>query len=258
MTYIFLNIARGRVPAAMLILTVFFISSCALNPTTRMGMVKDEKTGLLYGSEIEAVMITEPSFYTNPKIKVRVRNTSGDTAFNLKGLQGDIEAAYADIGYKPTQEDDFGLLLNVNVRYSGHIQKNLAGAYSFLGTSFGAASGFGVDGTRRTATIGALAGSTIGTVIGAFTTEDTYIIVSDISFGVVKKAKLSGKRITFSRSAKLKNIDDPNEDDKTIARGFKRIHHTGLAVYAGGINVKQQEITDEVRARMIRIVGEFL
>ncbi len=79
-----------------------------------------------------------------------------------------------------------------------------------------------------------------------------------MTFGVIKESKKSKKRITFSRSAKLKNIDDPDEEEKVVLSGFKKAYTTGVAVFAGGRNVPQAEIAGEVRQRIIRIVSDFI
>jgi len=84
-----------------------------LNPPTRLGMVKDPATGLMYGSIIEGNVITDPSFYINRKVKVRIRNTSGDIAFNLKSFTQQVRDALAASGYEPTTDEDFGLLIDV-------------------------------------------------------------------------------------------------------------------------------------------------
>ena len=104
---------------------------------SRMGMVKDPQTGLQFGSVVEKNLVTDASFHENKKIKVRIRNTSGDTAFDLYGFQSHIESAYRQAGYSPTSGDDFGLLVDVNVMYSGQIQTNLMSQYAFLGASAG-------------------------------------------------------------------------------------------------------------------------
>ena len=72
---------------------------------------------------------------------------------------------------------------------------------------------------------------------------------------VLKKSK---KKITFSRSAKLKNIDDPDDEEKVVLSGFKKAYTTGVAVFAGGRNISQAEIAGEVRQRIIRIVSDFI
>ena len=226
-------------------------------PTARMGMVKDPQTGLMFGSVIEDSLVTDASFYKNNKMKVRVRNTSGDVNFGLRQFEGKLRQAYAGAGYEPTTGSDFGLLVDVNVMYSGQVQTNLANEYGFIGAAAGGIAGYRSAANAGTA-VGLAAGATLGSILGSFVTDDTYIIVARISFGVIKEASDSRKRVTFSRSEKLKNLDDPDEDDKVIKRGFKKRYSTQVAVFAGGRNVTQDEIAAQVRARMIRIFGEFI
>jgi len=226
-------------------------------PTTRLGMVKNPETGLMFGSVVEKNLVTDASFYKNRKIKVRIRNTSGDVAFGLRKFTDEVRAAYASSGYELTEGEDFGLLVDVNVRYSGQIQTNLSKEFGFLGAAAG-----GIVGGRNHGPVGAaagvVAGATLGTILGSFVTDDTYIIVADLTFGVIKETRDSRKTVTFSRSEKLKNMDDPNEDEKVTKRGFKEAHRTGVAVFAGGRNTTQAEIAGEVRHRIVRIVSEFI
>ena len=242
-------------PLAGMIALAFLLAGCA--PPTRLGMVKDPQTGLMFGSQIERNFVTDATFYKNRKIKVRIRNTSGDTAFGLRQFTEKLRAAYAANGYEPTNDDDFGLLVDVNVRYSGQVQTNLAAEFAFLGGVGGGIAGYRSNTTAGTA-IGVAAGATLGSIIGSFITDDTYIIVADVTFGVIKTSKKSKKRITFSRSAKLKNIDDPDEEEKVVLSGFKKAYSTGVAVFAGGRNVPQVRIAGEVRQRIIRIVSDFI
>lgn len=232
------------------------MTACA--PTTRLGMVKDPKTGLMFGSIVEKNLVTDATFYNNRKIKIRTRNTSGDVAFGLRQFTDRIRAAYSSNGYEPTSDADFGLLLDVNVKYSGQIQTNLAKEFGFLGAVGGGLAGASISGNNIGTAAGAAAGATLGAILGSYVTDDTYIIIADVTFGVIKKSKKSKKRITFSRSKKLKNIDDPDEEEKVMNRGFKKAYRTGVAVFAGGRNVTQAEIAGQVRQRIIRIVSDII
>lgn len=227
------------------------------NPPTRLGMVKQPETGLMFGSVIEKNFVTDASFYRNRKIKVRIRNTSGDVAFGLRQFTDEIRAAYASNGYQLTDGEDFGLLVDVNVRYSGQVQTNLSNEFGFLGAAAG-----GIVGGRSHGAVGAaagvVAGATLGSILGSFVTDDTYIIIADVTFGVIKETRDSRKTVTFSRSEKIKNIDDPDEDEKVTKRGFQQSHRTGVAVFAGGRNALQSQIAGEVRHRIVRIVSEFI
>lgn len=248
-------IIKTLLPFITISLTALALSACIGPPNARMGMVVDHETNLMYGSAIENSLLTDATFYTNRKLKVRTRNTSGDTAFDLGSFTNDLKAAYASKGYEPTDEEDFGLIMDVNVVYSGQVQTNNAASYSVVGGLLGGT--YGGDSTRGriTATV---TGATLGNIIGRFDTQDTYIVIANVTFAVLKPYKVSKKRVTFSRSEKLTSIDDPNEDDKVVARNFKSTASTQITVYAGGDRVHQSEIAEEVRKRAVRIVADVI
>ncbi|MCW8914884.1 MAG: complement resistance protein TraT [Magnetovibrio sp.] len=231
------------------------LSACIGPNQSRMGMVVDEDSGLLFGSTVQKNIVTDATFYANRKLKVRTRNTSGDTAFGLNNFTQQLNTTYAGKGYEPTTADDFGLLVDVNVVYSGQVQTNSAQTYSWLGAAYGSTYGGDTHKGRLTATV---AGAMLGDIIGRYNTDDTYMVVARVTFGVVKPIKESRKRVTFSRSDKLKNIDDPNEDEKVVRGGFKKTYSTEIAIYAGGRNLKQSAIAEEVRKRAARIVADII
>jgi hypothetical protein len=150
------------------VFVVLMMSACAPRNidhlTNRPGMVIDPKTGLMFGSRIERqrTLVTDASFYSNRKIKVRTRNTSGDVAFGLKQFTEKLRAAYAANGYEPTTKDDFGLLIDINVRYSGQFQTNLASEFAFLGFVGGGLAGAAKSGDNFGTAAGAAAGATVG------------------------------------------------------------------------------------------------
>jgi len=232
------------------------LTSCTqIGNLSRMGMVVDEKTGLMYGSAIQDNLITDSSFYTNKNIKVRTRNTSGDTAFNLQDFTEKLVSAYESKGYIPTTKDNFGLLMDINVLYSGQIQTSQSAQLSVIGALMGSTYG---GSTNKGNIVASVSGATIGNILGSYITNDTYMVVAEVTFGVVKKYKLSKKRITFSRSRKLANIDDPTANEKVYARGFKKTFTTQFTVYAGGRNINQSAVADEVRQRAVRIAADFI
>lgn len=245
---------------ALPITIALLVTACGnlVNPPARSGMVKDPATGLQFGSVVESSIVTDPSFFKNPKIKVRIRNTSGDVAFNLKRFKRDIESAYAGTGYTVTNGNDFGLLLDVNVLFSGQVQSNLATEFGFLGAATGGIAG-AAQGDTRTIAAGAVAGATLGTILGNYTTDDTYVIVTEVTFGILKNAARSeGKRVTFSRSIAGTFEDAEEREERRRAKGFKRVHSTGISVYAGGRNTPQSEIAAQVRDRIVRIIRDVI
>jgi len=242
-------------PLTILVFATFALTSCITPAEPRMGMVRDEHSGLMYGSAIENNLVTDASFYKNRKIKVRTRNTSGDRAFNLEHFTTDLNAAYAAKGYEPTTQEDFGLIMDVNVMYSGQVQTNRARSYRVIGGLLGATYG---GETQRGLLTGTVSGAAIGNIVGQFDTQDTYMVIAQVTFAVLKPHKETKKRITFSRSDKLKNIDDPNDDEKVITRSIKETFNTQIAVYAGGRNLAQSKIVDEVRKCAVRIVADYI
>lgn len=231
------------------------LSACTRPADNRLGMVTDDETGLMYGSAIQDNLVTDASFYSNRKIKVRSRNTSGDPAFGLDAFTGDLNTAYAQKGYEPTTADDFGLMMDINVIYSGQAQTTRVGGFSLIGALLGMSYG---GQTQRGLVTGTVIGAELGDIIGRYDTQDTYMVVANVTFAVMKPYRQSRRRVTFSRSEKIDDLDDPNEDDTVIMRSIKKSYSTQIAVYAGGRNVAQSDIAEHVRQRTMRIVADFI
>ena len=243
------------------------VAICALGLVTgcvadsiqnRLAMVRNPDTGLAFGSVIEKNILVDSSFYANKALKIRIRNTSGDTAFDLYDFKRQLEQAYTAKGYEPTNRDDFRLLVDVNIMYSGQISRDLSSEFGFLGAAAGGVAGA----ASREANVAAgsvVAGAALGTILGGFVTEDTYILVARITFGEVKNVIESKKKITFSNSLQLKDIDDQEEEkDKIQKRAFRRRITTGVSVFAGGNTTAQREIAQQVKERIIRIVKDLI
>lgn len=242
---------------ALALLFAFTLGACDTLPNKpRLGMVVDEQSGLMFGSAIEGSLVTDATFYADRTLKVRTRNTSGDSAFNLNGFTNDLEAAYQSKGYTPISDGEpFGLMMDINVLYSGQVQTNQAMQFSVVGALLGSTYGGDTDRGRITATA---SGAALGNILGQFATDDTYMIIAEVTFGVVKRHKLSQRRVTFSRSKKLAHIDDPTEDEKVYRRGFKKTFTTQFTVFAGGRNLSQSAIAEQVRQRAVRIAADFI
>lgn len=226
----------------------------------QLGMVEDPKTGLAFGSVVERNLLVDSSFYDVTSIKVRVRNTSGDPAFDLAGFKGQIEQQMRAKGYEPTDGNDFRLLLDVNVLYSGQLTETLSTEVGFLGATAGGIAGATRSNHQVAGAIGGtVAGATIGGILGSYLTQDTYTIVLDVTFGEVDPITRSKKKITFSRSVTLQDVDDKEEEKlRNRTRRITRSASSGVAVYAGGRNTPQSAIVHEVRKRIVRIVSDFI
>ncbi len=240
-----------RTAAITLFAAVLVLAACA--PQQRMGMVVDPETGLQWGSVIEKNIVVDASQFENPRIKINIRNTSGDPNFDLHQFRSKLEQAYAAKGYEPTRSADFGILIDINVMYSGQVSRNMAAEFGFLGAAGGAVAGAAIGRDTIGGVAGALAGVTLGTILGSYVTEDTYIVVAHVSLGVVDLER--GERettIVFSASKKEKRRE------RAGFKPFRKRLKTGIAAYAGGRNVSQRRIAEGVRQRFFRILTDVI
>lgn len=244
-------------------ITLLSLSGCGKTTLhNQLGLVKDPNSGHLFGSTVESNIITDSSLYKNRKIKIRIRNTSGDTAFDLDDFTRKLERNIAAKGYEPVSpsNDEFGLMLDVNVMYSGHIESNLASEFAFLGASLGAVRGAKSSSDYGRIT-GPVAGATLASIMGSYLTQDTYIIISAFSFAEIKGGKKkTGKTITFSRSFDPKWDDEDREEKEEwrTRRYLKNVVDNHVAVYGGGTMVSQDEIAQDIRKRIIRIMSDMI
>lgn len=241
---------KSAVTAIVLLACLVAITSCA--PRQRLGMVMNSKTGLQYGSTVSSNIVVDASQFTNRRVKVRIRNTSGDAAFDLHRFRAQLERSYADKGYEPSQKDGFGILLDVNVTYSGQVSRSKAEELGLLGASAG-----GIAGTAKGGTIGAAAGivtgATLGAIIGSHITEDTYIVIALVNVAIMKQSpEKDGTTIVFSSSRRKEYRK------RKAVRPFEQSLRNRIAVYAGGDNTPQATISSNVRQRFIRILSDII
>ncbi|MBG0789306.1 MAG: hypothetical protein H0S80_02285 [Desulfovibrionaceae bacterium] len=242
---------------ALVLSLALAVASCTAS-RSRMGMVQADD-GLMYGSAMDSQFIVDSSLFENNRLKLRIRNTSGDNAFDLHGFRRQLEDAYTANGYELVTGNDFGILLDVNVSYSGQIQEDMSQEFGTVGMMGGGAAGGYYGGTRdglaggaAGAVGGATAGAALGHVIGSYITDDTYIIISHITLATIApKEEGDGTTIVFGKDKKIKR-------KRNNFRGYRQRSTTKLGVYAGGRNVDQQEIVGGVRQRMLRILSDII
>jgi hypothetical protein len=216
-------------------------------------MVEDRDTGLMWGSAVERNLVLDSSQLENRSAKVTVRNISGDEAYDLAQFRGAFLAALTRKGFTPNDADNFGVKFDVNVIYSGQISTNLSKEFAFLGGTAGAVAGYGNRHEVRNSMGGAIAGAALGAVIGSNVREDTYIVITEVTIGIAdQKMGSTKKTIVFSSSPPLQ------EERRSSVKPFEQVLTTKIAVYAGGRNISQRQIVDNVRARMARIVQNIL
>ncbi len=233
-----------------ILILLSLISGCA--QPTRLGMIKDPETGLQYGSVIEKSFFVDSSQFENKGVKITARNVSGDVNYDINNFIRSLEGALISKGYEINDNDNFGIKYDVIIEYSGHIQNNLAAQYGFLGGAAGGIAGYRSNASAGEA-IGILSGATLGAILGSHITEDTYIVIARVTLGVMNASDKHEKTVSFSSSPKLQD-----DSFKKSIKSFDHVMTTQMAVYAGGQNVKQHQIVDKVKDRLLSVITDII
>ncbi|OSM00191.1 hypothetical protein MAIT1_00645 [Magnetofaba australis IT-1] len=235
------------------------LAGCGYNTgAKRMGMVVNEETGYQYGSRIygDASMVVDPGPDTG--IKIRVRNTSGDTAFDLHQFRSQLEADYEAKGFRIERGGNYTIMLDINVVFSGQYSTNDQSRYASWGGIGGGAVGTGVGYNRNGGVgaavggvAGAAAGVTLGYLVGTFTEENVFISRAVVRVLTKSQAREDdGETIYFGKKIKRRRDDD-------IAK-FRKRSTLYVSAYGGGRTGKQSVIAPEVRRRFIRIFKDII
>jgi len=241
-------VSKKTVPVcAFVLLAIFAIGSCA--PQSRMGMVVDKRTGTQIGSVVERSFVVDAAQFRDPRLKLRIRNTSGDPLFNLRDMSNFLINSYQKNGYQPEENGEYGLLVDVNVIYSGQVSKNLMREFAFLGGSAAGLAAYGATRGGIETAAGVLAGATLGAILGSYQREETYIVVAEVSLAVVDKRRGSKEtKIVFGKTLTQK------DSKRNEFRGFRDRASTKVSVFSGGRNMDQGAIAQRVRERFRSIL----
>ncbi|MDP2266656.1 MAG: complement resistance protein TraT [Thiobacillus sp.] len=235
----------------MLLAVATITTGCA--QPTRYGMVEDPETGLMWGSAVEKNLIIDASQLENRTVKLNLRNVSGDSSYDLTLFRTRLLDALRSKGYTPTDGNDFGIKFDVNVLYSGHVQNSLSGQFAFLGGAAGGVAGYQGTYQSRNMAAGMLAGATLGAIAGSYARDDTYITVAEVTVAVTDQYRGTTKKtVTFSASPPLQEVRPSS------IKPFEALLQTKVAVYAGGRNTTQRQISGGVRERLARIIADAI
>ena len=117
----------------------------------------------------------------------------------------------------------------------------------------GAAGGLAI-GSGELATAGAVVGgATLGAIVGSHVTKDTYMIVAEVTIGVVdqRRGKTEETLVFGASKRKMKT--------RTQAyKGFDRRTQTKIAVYAGGTSIGPGRVSAEVNQRLVSIISDII
>ena len=235
------------------------LAACNSAQPNKYHLVEDETTGFSYGAAKSGEFIADPAMFRNSKLKLRIRNTTGDTSLDLYEFREQLEEAYSAVGYEITDGKDFGILLDINVLYFGQVTEMLPREYTFLASGAGSLGGAiigsqngGAQGAMIGMAAGSLVGATIGEILRSYATDETFSIVSSVTLATVVPEHVDDETtISFVTGKKIR-------EKKTNFKGFRSRDSLMLGVYAGGRSAEKSDVIEEVRTRYLRILKDII
>lgn len=216
-------------------------------------MVVDPKTGRMYGMRADNSVMVDPVLFPNKRLKLSLRNMSGDQAWDLDTIRERLTQGYVAKGYERSDGADFGLKVDLNVIRSQQFDRDMIAQFGFLGGVGGGLAGGavgGVVGGPSSAAIGAgigtASGAALGTLAGYFTHDSIYVVITEATFAVRRNAARARRVITFDGSPRVEEWEEGGYGS------FSRVYRVTIANYGGGRGVSQAEIAQDIRDRQLR------
>jgi Enterobacterial TraT complement resistance protein len=216
-------------------------------------LVVDAKTDRMYGMRSDASVFVDPALYPNRRLKLTLRNMSGDPVWDLDGTREQLYQGYLAKGYERSDGNDFGVKVDLNVVRSKQFDSDMMAQFAFLGTAAGGISG-GIAGSVAGGTpgglagggIGMAAGSTLGALVGYFTVDNIYVVITEATFAVRRDAAKPRRVVTFDGSPRI------DEWEESGFGSFHKVQRVMIANYGGGRMVSQADMAEDIRQRQIR------
>lgn len=221
-------------------------------------MVVDPATSRMYGMRSDGVPIfTDPSLFPNRRLKLSVRNLSGDAVWDLDSTKAGLLKVFLDKGYQKSDGEDFGLKVDLNVLRSQQFDRSMLEEYSFLGGAGGSLAG-GIAGSLTAAgpgtgtAVGLASGVALGALAGYFSVDSIYVVMTEATFGIRRDSTRPRRVVTFEGSPRVEEWEERGYD------AFRKTQRVLVANYGGGRGVTQAEIANDIRDRQIRSLSSFL
>lgn len=218
-------------------------------------MVVDPKTERMYGMRSDSTFFTDAAMYPNRRLKLSLRNMSGDQVWDLDDTRERIYQGYLSKGYERSSDFDFGLKIDLNVIRSQQFDRDMMAQYGFLGAAGGglagagggaASSGGSVGGIGTGAGIGMASGAALGTMAGYFTADNIYVVITEAIFAIRRNSSKPKRVVTFDGSPRVEEWEESGYGS------FHKVYRMMIANYGGGRFISQNEIAADIRDRQVR------
>jgi hypothetical protein len=191
--------------------------------------------------------------FPNKRLKLALRNMSGDQVWDLDATRERLYQGYVGKGYERSGGNDFGVKVDLNVIRSQQFDNDMMTQFGFLGSTAGGLAGgatagavTGLGGVGMGAGIGMAAGAALGTLAGYFTSDSIYVVITEAIFAVKRNASKARRVVTFDGSPRVEEWEESGYGS------FHRTYRVLIANYGGGRGVTQADIAQDIRERQIR------
>lgn len=215
--------------------------------------------GLTLGSAVSRNLFVDASQFGNRRVKVRLRNSSGDPGVDMARMRGDVEAGLRAAGYQTTDEN-FGIVVDANLYFMNSVATGRRQASNEVGALLGGVAGYemakgrGGIGAGAGAILGAIAGATLQDVLRSHSDSDSYLAVCDVNIGVVQQQ--STRRDSFviggNRFEREREHPDPTFES------FAQRETVKVFVYAGDRRERRDRVMQAIQERLARVMSNLI
>ncbi len=211
------------------------------------------------GSSVSRNVFIDPGQFGNRRVKVRMRNSSGEPGIDMAGMRSAVESGLRSAGYE-LAEQGFGILVDANLHFMNSVAEGRRRAPNDVGFLLGGVAGYEIarnsGGIRpgSGAIIGALAGATLQEVIRSSNDYDSYMAVCDVNIGVVRQQPTNKDTLVIggNRFERERNEPDPTFES------FAQRETLKVYVFAGGRREGRDYVLQAIQERLARIVANLI
>jgi hypothetical protein len=211
------------------------------------------------GSAVSRNLFVDSSQFGNRRVKVRLRNSSGDPGVDMARIRGDVESGLRAAGFQ-IAEEDFGIVVDANLYFMNSVALGRQRASNELGVLLGGVAGYelakgaGGIGAGSGAVLGAIAGATLQDVLRSHSDYNSYLAVCDVNIGVVRQQ--STRRDSFVIGGN--RFERDREQPDPTFEAFAQRETVKVYVYAGDRRERRDQVMWAIQERLARVVSNMI
>lgn len=211
------------------------------------------------GSVVSRNLFVDSSQFGNRRVKLRLRNSSGDPSMEMMRMRSDIEEGLRSAGYSIV-ERNFGLLIDANLYFMNTVATGRQRASNEVGALLGGVAGYEMAKGRGGLSagsgviLGAVVGSTLLDVLRSHSEYDSYLAVCDVNIGVVRQQSTNRDSFVIGGN----RFEREREHLNPTFESFAMRETVKVYVYAGDRRGRRDHVIWAIQDRMARVVANLV